>query len=413
MTPSGPGRVVLLTDFARVRGGASGLAMLQADMLLARGMPVTVIAGDDAAERGKGAEVILLGGKRLTEQGRLSAALGGLWNGHAHRAVRDWIATNDRADTIYHVHGIQQTLSPSVLAALAPVRDRVVLHAHDFFLACPNGGLFDYRSGKTCERRPMSVSCIARNCDKRSYPQKLWRVARQGLQNRGAAPLMAVGRVILIHEGMAPRLWSQGGHPRQIVVRNPATAFSAAAVDCAGNAEFLYVGDIHRYKGVFLLAEAARRAGVPLRFVGDGQDRPMLEKDYPEHQFDGWADRNALSRRIATARAVVAPTLGPEPFGLAPVEALLSGVPVVLSDSMLLAGDIRASGAGAVFAAGQVEPLAAVLKEMAADDAMVRQMADRAQGTGRRVSLRPEDWIDRLLSIYAEMLARPANGAEP
>ncbi|THD83782.1 glycosyltransferase [Aliigemmobacter aestuarii] len=401
-----PGRLVILTDFGRARGGASKLAMLHAGLMAGRGLPVTVFAGDEGGDEPAGAELVALGARRLLEQGRVAAALGGLWNRAAHSALRDWIAANDRPDTIYHVHGIQQTLSPSVLAPLGAVRHRVVLHAHDYFLACPNGAFFDYRAAATCTRRPLSMACLARNCDKRSRAQKLWRVARQALQDRGAAPLFRDGRVALIHEGMGARLWrDRMAGVRAVVIPNPADRPAELAPDPGSCDEFLYVGDIHAYKGVFLLADAARRAGVRLRFVGEGQDRARLQDAYPEHLFDGWADRAGLARRLMGARALVAPTLGPEPYGLAPVEALLTGVPVILSDGMLLARDITAGGAGAVFPAGDAAALATLLADLARDDARIRSMAAHGPRTAARISLAPGDWGDRLLALYAEMLA--------
>ncbi|WP_283180096.1 hypothetical protein [Gemmobacter sp. 24YEA27] len=87
------------------------------------------------------------------------------------------------------------------MAALRPVAGRVVLHAHDYFLACPNGAFFDYRAGVTCDLSPMSLGCVTCNCDKRSAAQKLWRVARQAVQNRAVSRMLPEATVVLLHEG--------------------------------------------------------------------------------------------------------------------------------------------------------------------------------------------------------------------
>ncbi|MEZ5797664.1 MAG: glycosyltransferase [Paracoccaceae bacterium] len=405
-----PAHVVILTDFARARGGASALAMLQARLLGQRGVKVTVFAGDESADMPPGVNLLSLGGKRLLDQGRAAAAVDGLWNAAARRALSGWIAQHDEPGTIYHVHGIQQTLSPSVLSPLRPHAARVVLHAHDYFLACPNGAFFDFRAGRACERRAMSAACLGRNCDKRSRAQKLWRLARQSLQDRQTGALLQQGRVVLIHPAMGQRLWPGRQDLRATAIPNPAAAL-VDGTDPVSRSEFVYVGDIHAYKGVFLLAEAARRAGVPLRFLGDGQDRARLQSAYPEHHYDGWVDRQGLARRLSGARALVAPTLGPEPYGLAPVEALLSGVPVILSDSMLLAQDIRRLGAGATFAAGDTDDLAERLSLLAGDDDALRAMAARSAAAGAQLSLPPEAWADRLMALYSDMLAQGQGNA--
>lgn len=404
MTGARPSQVVVITDFASVRGGASKLAMLQTGLLSARGVPVTVFSGDAGGEMPQGASLVSLGGQKLLEQGKLAAALGGLWNRAALMALRDWIAAHDDPRTIYHVHGIQQTLSPSVLRALQPVRKRVALHAHDYFLSCPNGAFFDFRARTTCTRAALSPACITRNCDKRSYAQKLWRVTRQSLQDRETGQLFTSAVTILIHQGMGARLAARKGLGNTAVLPNPAEPLLSAPAHPAANAEFLYVGDVHAYKGVFLLAEAARRARVPLRILGDGLDRERLAADYPEHHFDGWADREKLAERMREARALVAPTLGPEPYGLAPVEALLAGVPVVISDSMLLSADIDRFGAGRSFAAGDVDSLAEALRKLARDDEAVRRMSSQAACAASDITATPEAWCDKLLDIYGGLL---------
>ena len=48
MNALAPERVVIISDFSRVRGGASKLALLQAELLSAKGIPVTYFAGDTA-----------------------------------------------------------------------------------------------------------------------------------------------------------------------------------------------------------------------------------------------------------------------------------------------------------------------------------------------------------------------------
>lgn len=411
MTETRPSQVVVITDFASVRGGASKLAMLQASLLSARGVPVTVFSGDEGGEMPAGVSLLALGGQRLLEQGKLAAALGGLWNRAALTALRSWIAAHDDPRTIYHVHGIQQTLSPAALRALQSVRGRVVLHAHDYFLSCPNGAFFDFRARATCTRTALSPACIARNCDKRSYAQKLWRVARQGLQNRETERLFPSAVTILIHAGMRERLAAGKGLQKTEVLPNPAEPLLSAPADPAANAEFLYVGDVHAYKGVFVLAEAARRAEVPLRILGDGLDRARLESAYPEHRFDGWADRNKLAERMRGARALVAPTLGPEPYGLAPVEALLSGVPVVISDSMLLSSDIDRHHAGLSFSAGDVDALADALRKLAGNDGAVRRMSARTTSAAALITTTPAEWYNALLEIYGGLLDAGPRGA--
>ncbi|WP_170416471.1 glycosyltransferase [Ruegeria atlantica] len=404
MTRRTPSRVVILSDFSKVRGGASKLAVLQAGLLAEHGIPVTYFCGDAGDHLHAGVEVVALGGHRLLDQAKLTAAVSGIWNRAAQNRLAAWIGQNDRSDTIYHVHGYHQTLSPSVLWPLKMVRRRTVMHAHDYFLSCPNGAFFDFRRQKTCGRKAMSASCILCNCDKRSYAQKLWRVTRQALQDQARASLLPDVTTVLLHPDMEQRLFPDGAVSPIVPIANPSEPLLSSPVSCNQNSEFLYIGDLHQYKGVFLLAEGARRAGVKIRFVGDGLDLAELRTGFPEHQFDGWQDRAGLKRAMAKARMLVAPTLGPEPFGLAPVEALICGVPVLASDSLLLSREIRAQKMGASFAAGDTDALTAALGRLSADDDRVAEMATNARSGARLISLTPEAWCNALMTLYGGIL---------
>ncbi|UYV35710.1 glycosyltransferase family 4 protein [Rhodobacteraceae bacterium D3-12] len=359
----------------------------------------------------KGVDAVALGGNKLLEQRRLSALLTGLWNFKAQRGLRDWIKANDTSTTIYHVHGFHQTLSPSVLCPLKRVKSRTVMHAHDYFLACPNGAFFDFQSAKTCNRRPLSFQCVSRNCDKRNYFHKLWRVARQFLQNKTRYRLLPDVVTVLIHEAMERRLFPQGAGGPVVPIANPAVSLLETPVSAERNADVVFVGDIHEYKGVFLLAEAGRRAGVPVLFAGAGLGLAQLKKQYPEHRYAGWQDRNGLRNVLSKARLLVAPTLGPEPFGLAPVEALLSGVPVAITDEMSLSQDIVSREMGRSFKAGDIDELTEVISHLANDDLAIARMSENASLRAEELSLPPVKWCRELCDVYAGLLEDAVNKA--
>ncbi|MBO9446714.1 glycosyltransferase family 4 protein [Ruegeria sp. R14_0] len=413
MTRGKPSRVVILSDFSKVHGGASKLAVLQAELLSKRRIAVTFFCGDEGDQMPAGVSLEALGGQRLLDQSAVSAAASGIWNREAEQRLTDWISRNDDPDTIYHVHGYHQTLSPSVLRPLLRVKQRTVMHAHDYFLSCPNGAFFDFRDRKTCTRRAMSPACLARNCDKRNYGQKLWRVSRQAVQNRARGKLLPEVTTVLIHRDMEHRLFPGGASGPVVALPNPVEPLLPEPVISQKNNEFLYVGDVHAYKGVFLLAEAGRQAGVKLRFVGDGEDLEQLKTTYPEHRFDGWQDQKGLRRAMKEARMLVAPTLGPEPFGLAPVEALLCDIPVLASDSLLLSRDICMKKMGASFIAGDVGALGAALVDLSMDDDKIAQMASNARPGGRALSLSPVAWCQALLGLYRTILQGLEGGSKP
>jgi glycosyltransferase involved in cell wall biosynthesis len=91
---------------------------------------------------------------------------------------------------------------------------------------------------------------------------------------------------------------------------------------------FLVVSALTPYKRVGDAVSAFRKIGLPLIVVGDGPDRRRLEATAgPATEFLGRVDEETLRELYATSRALIFP--GEEDFGLAPVEAMASGRPVV------------------------------------------------------------------------------------
>ena len=90
----------------------------------------------------------------------------------------------------------------------------------------------------------------------------------------------------------------------------------------------LIVSALVPYKRIDLAIEGARRAGIPLRIVGDGPERAALERHGgPGVEFLGRLPDEQVRDEYRRAAAVVLP--GEEDFGIVPVEAQACGRPVV------------------------------------------------------------------------------------
>jgi alpha-1,6-mannosyltransferase len=146
--------------------------------------------------------------------------------------------------------------------------------------------------------------------------------------------------------------------------------------------------------------EVHRRTGAQLALLGDGPMRARLVA-----QADGapWArflpyerDREKLADFLASLDLFVAPSSN-ETFGLAPLEALASGTPVLCADRGGTSEQVVASGAGGRFASGVPGSLA--------EEAIALLRADLAAlgVKGRAYAENDHSWesvFDRIFALY-------------
>ncbi|MDD5464224.1 MAG: glycosyltransferase [Candidatus Moranbacteria bacterium] len=91
---------------------------------------------------------------------------------------------------------------------------------------------------------------------------------------------------------------------------------------------FLVVSRLSAYKKVDLVVEAFNKLGLPLVVIGTGAQEKHLKKIAKENvKILGWQNDSTVSQYYQNAEAFIFPT--EDDFGIAPVEAMLAGVPVI------------------------------------------------------------------------------------
>ncbi len=403
-------KVIIVNDASVARGGATGLSLLQARELSSRGIQTVFAAADrepNAELADLGVTLYNAGSDPLMKAPPHVAATRGLYNSAVRDMLERVIAAEDGPDTVYHVHSWSKTLTPAVFSALQRVAPRTFIHAHDFFLACPNGGFMDYQAMRPCTRTPLSTSCLATNCDKRSYAQKMWRVSRQLVLRKSLPRHAPWGGILMIHPDMAPSL-ENAGYPaeRLVPLRNPATSLSETRIAAEANDRILFIGRVEAEKGVEDLIAAAESAGVALTIAGEGPLREPLAAKHPEVRFTGWLDRAGMLAEARGARALVMPSRYPEPFGLVAAEASLAGLPVIVSSSALLGAEIARHRIGWTCDTRDPEAFAALLRKVAeTPDKTIQAMSEKGFSGEASLCLTTDAWIDAQLDLYDRVTA--------
>ena len=403
--------VVVLNDYASTTGGSTAVALASATGLAARGYPVTLFTCVGPVAPGlretPNLTVVCLDQPEIAkDSNRLRAFATGLRNERAVTALRALLATKDPARTVVHVHTWMKALSPYALEAVSALGFRLVVTLHDFFITCPSGGFFDHSRAEICHRRPLSFSCVACNCDRRNYAQKLWRVARTALQNRALGVPARVASYIGVSDFsldiLRPHL------PPDVpaaVVRNPVDCLDEGPADPASGEAFLYIGRFVPEKGVRLFAEAVRATGVPAVFVGDGELMPELRRLCPRARFTGWLKPDAIRDELRRARALVFPPLWYETLGLVAVEAASAGVPAIVSDGCAARDYVRDGVTGLQFRHGSAEALGDRLKQLAADAPLAGRLGRAAYDWYWSDPWTADRHVDDLLAHYRTLLA--------
>ncbi len=125
---------------------------------------------------------------------------------------------------------------------------------------------------------------------------------------------------------------------------------------------FLVVSRLIPYKRVDLAVAACTRLGLPLVVVGEGRDRPALERMAgPTVRFLGRVSTEEIVRLMQGCRAFLFPGL--EDFGIAPVEAMACGRPVIAYAGGGVLDTVVPGVTGEFFHEQSVDALAQVLSD--------------------------------------------------
>ncbi len=323
---------IVVSDFAWCNGGAARVAIESALALARAGLRVTFIHGSaevDESLKRSAVETVGLGLRSVWDMSPVQAARDGIWNAEVRRRLTTELSRIACDRTVVHLHQWTKTLSPSVLSALVQTGLRTVITAHDYFLFCPNGAYFDFPTLRPCTRQPMSVRCLASSCDSRSYPHKLVRIARQA-KTRAALARFRDLEIIHVSEfalDTAKPFLPPGS--RNFHLRNPITVERQDRVRAERNREFLFLGRLTAEKGCVVAATAARRAGVPIAFMGSGPMEGTIRAVNPEARLIPWAGPAEVDATLRTARCLVFPSLWYETSGLVVAEASARGIPTI------------------------------------------------------------------------------------
>lgn len=327
--------IIIVCDFGYIEGGASRVAHESA-IALSQEYNVTLFtAVDPISEELSKSNVSVVSLHQfdiLNNNSRLEAIAQGIWNKKAKYEFERVLEKFQPENTIIHVHTWTKGISSSIFKIIERHKFKVALTVHDFFLVCPNGGLFDYKKQKVCECNPLSITCITKNCDSRSYFHKIFRVVRQIVQNNNIRKCNNIS-YIFISEFAKMQLMKRKPNIRNCYfIQNPINFENKFKVDCANNDIYLYLGRLTEDKGIRIFCDAVTKAGVKAVVIGKGILENELKEKYPNIKFEGWKNKSEMAPYIKKTRCLIFSSIYYEGSPLTPLEMMACGIPNVVSN---------------------------------------------------------------------------------
>lgn len=387
-------RILFVNKYAEVTGGADRYALELANLLTERGHDVRLIAFrplHDPPLPGWYIEPTVTGrtrdelGKAATAQAFLSL----LWNRAAVGATK--AAIREFRPDVAHIHKIFPQLSAGPVVTLARAAVPIIQRAADFefFAAHPedfSGSPFDRTSERSGNRLANSLSFALRS---RLHVPRVdsWVVA---------TPFMA-------------QTYAGVGIEAEAVPHflHPAPPGTSPAFEERDGVAF--VGRLARTKGLFDMIELAREnPDLIVTVAGTGEMLKEAESaagSLPNMNITGHISGPDVLELMRRSRVVVVPSRWPEPAGLAALEAMNCGTPVVAYEGGGLTDYVRGNGGGVVVPQGDHESLARATLRLHADAGWWSHYSEQGL-RGLAANHAPDDHVARIERLYEQAGAR-------
>ncbi|MPZ19213.1 MAG: glycosyltransferase [Luteitalea sp.] len=357
-------KIVLLHNHYQQAGGEDNVFSTEATLLEAHGHEVRRHSVHNDA---------------IDDMRRLAVARATLWNRDSYARLRALF--REESPEIAHFHNTFPLISPAAYYAARAEGVPVVQTLHNYRLMCPNALL--YRDGHVCHDcvgRRVAWPAVVHACYRASRPATAVTTAMLALHRMLGTWREAVTTYIALTE-FAKQQFVAGGLPTdRIVVKPNAVSEDPLPGDHAG--EFaLFIGRLSTEKGLDVLLSAWRqlRSSLKLVIVGSGPLDALAQGSPANVEWLGHVPRARVLELMRQATFLVFPSTVYEGFPMTLLEALATGLPVIVSGHGSLAEIVPDGVAGLHVRPGDAFGLAATIRWALAHRLELARMGSRGR----------------------------------
>lgn len=309
---------------------------------------------------------------------------------------------------VVHIHNLHFAASPSVLYAVRKSQTPVVCTLHNYRLICPSAILF--HQGKAFLSSldgAFPWRAVREGVYKNSMPLTFW-TALSLQVHRWAKTWQHCNRfIVLTHYAKDIFLRSNLGLRKEQFTVKPNFASLPFVPQVQRGDHFLYAGRLSEEKGIRLLVQLFSRLPYKLKFAGDGPLKEEVAKACAAHanmEYLGVLQKVDLVNELATASALVFPSIWFEGMPLTIIEAFACGTPVIASRLGAMDDMVTPRYNGLHFEAGNEQSLRAVVDEWMALTQKDKEEFQRRARTTYEEFYTPQKNAEQLLGIYASVM---------
>lgn len=404
-------KIIILSDFAFINGGNAKVALQTSVDLAKQGYDVTLFTGAgpiaDFLKNISNLEVICLNQYDiLSDPNRIRAIINGLWNFKARKAFKCLLKTFNRDDTIIHVHSCSKVLSSSCVQVANKMGFKIIYHLHDYGIACPNMGFYNYKKDCICKKKAMSIQCLISNCDSRNYFHKAWRYIRQFIQMKIAKMPSEISAFIAVSNFSMNILNPYLRNKKNVyIIENKINGIlDDKKIDVSKNKNIIFIGRLCPEKNPIILSKVTKMMNIPVIFIGSGPCEKEIQDINKKAVITGWLNKTEMREYIKQARVLVLTSSWYETQGMVVAEVGKNGIPSIVPSNNAATDFVIDEYNGLIFKNKDINSLKYMINKILDDD-FAKYLGDNVYNYYKQ-DQNNVDYITKLVTIYKVVLRK-------